>query len=72
MSDNLIPPPEREFAETRLRLRKDQLLASIQADHGRRAFRPWMNRRRALVLALAVLATAGVAAAILPSGGGGP
>src|SRR5436853_24434 len=55
MSDNLIPPPERDFPETQLRLRKDQLLAAIQT--GRRR-RPRMPRRRALVVAFSAPAAA--------------
>lgn len=72
MNDNLTPPPERAFPETQLQLRKEQLLSMIDANQGRRTLRPWMDRRGALVLALGVLAVAAVAAALLPSAGGGP
>ena len=72
MNDNLTPPPEREFPEARLRLRKEQLLSSIQAGQGRLALRPGVHRRRAFAIGFAALAAAAVAVAILPSGGGGP
>jgi len=72
MNDNLTPPPERDFPETQLQLRKEQLLSTIDANQGRRTLRPWMGRRGALVLSLTVLAVAAVAAALLPSSGGGP
>lgn len=72
MNDNLTPPPERDFPEGRLRLRKEELLASIQAGQGRHARRPWMYRRAALVIGFAALAAAAIAAATLPATSGGP
>ena len=39
MNDNLTPPPERDFPETQLQLRKEQLLSTIDANQGRRGCR---------------------------------
>ncbi len=72
MNGKVTPPPEREFPEMQLQLRKEQLLSSIRADQGRHTLRPWLHRRGALAIAFAALAAAAVAAAILPSSSGGP
>ena len=63
MNDNLTPPPERDFPEAQLRLRKEQLLSSIEAGKRRHALWPWVHRRRAFAIGFAALAAAAVAAA---------
>lgn len=74
MSDPLTPTPDREFPHTRLRLRKEQLLAHIEGEQQRGLRRP--RRRRRLTLAVgAAMAAAAVAitiVALLPAGSGGP
>jgi hypothetical protein len=72
MNGNLTPPPERDFPETQLRMRKEQLLSAIKADQGRRPLRRRLHRRSALAFGVAACAVAAAAAAILPATGGGP
>lgn len=72
MNGNLTPPPERDFPEAQLQMRKEQLLSAIEADQNRRLRRPWLHRRRALAFGVAACAVAAAVATILPATGGGP
>jgi hypothetical protein len=74
MSDRLTPPPDREFPQSRLKQRKEQLLSQIQAEQQNGLRRP--RRRRRLMLAVGGAAAAAAVAltvvALLPAGSGGP
>lgn len=66
-------PPERDFPAERLELRKQQLLARIEAEQPPNAGRSSHRKRRLpFALAAAAAATATAAAVLLPVGSGGP
>jgi hypothetical protein len=74
MNVRLTPPPVREFPETRLKQRREQLLSQIQAEDHQPLRQPRRGRRWALALGsvTAVAAVAIAVVALLPAGGGGP
>ena len=73
MSDRLTPTPDREFPQSRLQQRKEQLLSEIQAEQQNGLRR---TRRRRLTVAagtaVAAVAVAVTVVALLPAGSGGP
>lgn len=71
MNINLTPPPERVFPAARLALRKQQLIARIEAEEQGRPPKRFLNRRNRQLVVIALAAAAAVAIAVtvlLPRG----
>jgi hypothetical protein len=71
MNINLTPPPERDFPAARLALRKQQLLARIEAEEQGRPPRRFLDSRNRRVVGIALAAAAAVTIAmmaLLPGG----